>query len=181
MIWMIVQPVSMIEPTNKRSRATSNWTIFQPQKKEIESTRRTIFPDIFFFHGNSGKSSLLIEKKFIWLSCYCSRKLSPIDGRFSKWFPSVKKGVLNLSLSMAYNVISWRKSADNTQILKSLNSLCKSGWETSKITKKRPKKTDHSIAISSIFLIGMIWYILDATWWILMSRRFRICLAKWVF
>ena len=56
MIWMIVQPVSMIELTNKRSRATSNWTIFQPQKKEIESTRQTIFPDIFFFHGNSGKS-----------------------------------------------------------------------------------------------------------------------------
>ena len=24
----------------------------------------------------------------------------------------------------------------------------------------------------------MVWYILDATWWILMSRRFRICMAK---
>ena len=48
---------------------------------------------------------------------YCSKKLSPIEGRFSK---CVKKGVLNLflSISMAYNVISYRKVAENTQILK---------------------------------------------------------------
>ena len=27
----------------------------------------------------------------IWDSCYCSRKLSPMEDRFSKWFKSVKK------------------------------------------------------------------------------------------
>ena len=43
-----------------------------------------------------------------------------VEGRFSKWFQSVKKGVLNLflSTSMAYNVISCQKVAENTQILK---------------------------------------------------------------
>ena len=56
----------------------------------------------------------------IWDSCYCSRKLSPMEGRFSKWFLRVKKGVINLFLciSMAYNVISCRKIAKNTQTLK---------------------------------------------------------------
>ena len=43
-----------------------------------------------------------------------------VEGRFSKWFLSAKKGVLNLflSISMAYNVISCQKVAENTQILK---------------------------------------------------------------
>ena len=46
--------------------------------------------------------------------------LSAMEVRFSKWFQSVKKGVLNLflSISMAYNVISCQKVAENTQILK---------------------------------------------------------------
>ena len=50
----------------------------------------------------------------------CWGKLSLVEGRFSKWFLSVKKGVLNLFLSiyMAYNVISCQKVAENTQILK---------------------------------------------------------------
>ena len=43
-----------------------------------------------------------------------------VEGRYSKWFQSAKKGVLNLFLSiyMAYNVISCQKVAENTQILK---------------------------------------------------------------
>ena len=43
-----------------------------------------------------------------------------VEGLFSKWFEGVKKGVLNLflSISMAYNVISCQKVAENTQILK---------------------------------------------------------------
>ena len=43
-----------------------------------------------------------------------------VEGRFSKWFWSVKKGALNpfLSISMTYNVISCQKVAENTQILK---------------------------------------------------------------
>ena len=37
-----------------------------------------------------------------------------VEGRFSKWFLSAKKGVLNifLSISMAYNVISCQKVAE---------------------------------------------------------------------
>ena len=52
--------------------------------------------------------------------CRCSRKLSLVEGPFFKWFESVKRGVLNLflSISMAYNVISCQKVAENTQILK---------------------------------------------------------------
>merc|ERR1712018_452714 len=81
---------------------------------------------------------------------------SILEGRFSKWFQSVKKGVLNLflSISMAYNVISCQKVAENTQ---SLNSLCKSGSRPQKSTKKA-QKTDHSIAIYSNFLIGMVYF-----------------------
>ena len=43
-----------------------------------------------------------------------------MEDRFSKLFKSVKKGVLNLflSIAMAYNVISCRKVAENTEILK---------------------------------------------------------------
>ena len=39
---------------------------------------------------------------------------------FSKWFWSVEKGVMNLSLSisMVYDVISCRRNAKNTEILK---------------------------------------------------------------
>ena len=43
---------------------------------------------------------------------------------------------------------------------------------------KIPKKNDHLIAICSIFL--KVLYILDGTWWILMSRRFRICVPEGV-
>merc|ERR1712209_299797 len=51
---------------------------------------------------------------------------------------SVKKGVLNLfmGISMAYNVISCQKVAENTQ---SLNSLCKSGSRPQKSPKKAQK------------------------------------------
>ena len=35
------------------------------------------------------------EQACIWDSCCCSRKLSPMKGRFSKWVQSVKMGVLN--------------------------------------------------------------------------------------
>ena len=50
----------------------------------------------------------------------CWEKLSLVEGLFSKWLQSAKKGVLNLflSISMAYNVISCQKVAENTQLLK---------------------------------------------------------------
>ena len=48
----------------------------------------------------------------------CCRNLSAMEVRFSKWFESVKKGVMNLFLSLAYMVISCRKVVKNTQILK---------------------------------------------------------------
>ena len=44
------------------------------------------------------------------------------------------------------------------------------------MTKNR-QKTDHSIAIYSIFFLK-VWYILDASRWILTSRRFILCVAK---
>ena len=46
--------------------------------------------------------------------------LSMVEGRFSSGSRVLKKGVLNLflSISMAYNVISCQKVAENTQILK---------------------------------------------------------------
>ena len=55
---------------------------------------------------------------------------------------------------------------------KSLFSRCK----ISKITKNSPK-TDHSIVIFSFFLnrYGVFYY---GTWWIPMSRRYRIYMGK---
>ena len=43
-----------------------------------------------------------------------------MEGRFSKWFLRVKKGVINifLCISIAYNVISCTEIAKNTQTLK---------------------------------------------------------------
>ena len=56
----------------------------------------------------------------IWPSCRCSRKLSMVEGRLSKWFKSVKKGVLKLflSISMAYNAISCRKVDEILKVAK---------------------------------------------------------------
>ena len=101
--------------------------------------------DLCFFHLYLYTSQLLLLGK-----------LEYVEGRFSKWFQSVKKGVLNLflSISMAYNVISCQKVAENTQ---SLNSLCKSGSRPQKSPKKA-QKTDHSIAIYSNFGIGMVYF-----------------------
>ena len=56
---------------------------------------------------------------------------------------------------------------------KSLNSLYKSASRPQK-WPKLAQKTTHSIAIHSNFWIGVV----PGAWWILMSRRFRICMAK---
>ena len=48
-----------------------------------------------------------------------------------------------------------------------------------KITKNRSKKIDHSIAICLFFL--QVWYILDGTWWILMSRQFHFCAIESIY
>ena len=49
-----------------------------------------------------------------------SQMLGKVESGGGPIFKSVKKGVLNLflSISMAFNVISCRKYAENTQILK---------------------------------------------------------------
>ena len=71
-------------------------------------------------HLSSLREFSLMLFTSIWLNLRCSRKLSPMEGRFWKWVLRVKKGVINLFLciSMAYNVISCRKIAKNTQTLK---------------------------------------------------------------
>ena len=86
-------------------------------------------------------------------------KLGPLEVQFSKWFYSVKKGVLNLFLSMAYNVISCRQVAGDIQILKIANLLKKSDSRPQK-SPKIPQKSLHSIAICSIFnRYGIFWMI----------------------
>ena len=69
-----------------------------------------------------------------------------------------------------------KKSKETLKKSKSLILQCKFGSRAQK-WPKIAKKTDHSIAIYSFFC--MVWYILDAPWWILMSRRFRICVTNW--
>ena len=74
---------------------------------------------------------------------------------------------------MACYVISCRKIA-KTLFRKSLISLYDLGsWVlTSEITKKWITQS----WFAQIF--AYIWHILSATWWIPLSRRFRICMAK---
>merc|ERR1712218_404639 len=62
--------------------------------------------------------------------CYCWGNSSMVEGRFSKWLQSVKKGVLNLflSISMAYNVISCQKVAENTQIFNIYKNFLSGGF-----------------------------------------------------
>jgi len=59
---------------------------------------------------------------------------------------------------MAFNVISCRKVIENTQILKIAKFALKIWLPTSEITQKKAQKTDHSIAIYSNFLIGMVYF-----------------------
>merc|ERR1711949_141405 len=69
-------------------------------------------------------------------------QLKPTETRFQKCSQSGKNGSKHpmLSISMAYNVISCKKIERNTQRI------------------KIAKKTDHSIAIYSIFCIGMVYF-----------------------
>ena len=81
-----------------------------------------------------------------------------------------------------------KKLLKTLKFWKSLNSLCKSGSRPQKSPKKA-QKTDHSIAIYSNFWIGMVYFgyhLVNPQWgftrWypkFLMSRGFRICMAKW--
>ena len=64
---------------------------------------------------------------------------------------------------MADNVISYKKIKKDAQKSKSLISLYKFGSQTQK-SPKIAKKNDHSIAICSIFFIGVVyfgWYLVN--------------------
>ena len=63
----------------------------------------------------------------------------------------------------------------NTQILKIPDSLYKTGSRPQK-SPKMPKKLYTQSPFAQFF--AYVWHILGATWWFLMSRRFRICIAK---
>ena len=43
---------------------------------------------------------------------------------------------------------------------------------------KSPKIAPKKRSLNRNFLIFLVWYIIYGTWWILMSRRFRICMGK---
>ena len=68
-----------------------------------------------------------------------------------------------------------KKLLKTLKFWKSLNSLCKSGSRPQKSPKKAQKRITQS-RFTQIF--ELVWCILGATSWILMSRLFRICMAK---
>merc|ERR1711884_498639 len=86
-------------------------------------------------------------------------QLSSTETRFQKCSQSGKNGSKHpmLSISMAYNVISCKKSKETVKKSKSLILQCKFGSRAEKLPKIA-KKTDHSIAIYSIFCIGMVYF-----------------------
>ena len=104
----------------------------------------------------------------IWRSVRSDAQLSCTDTQFQKCSQGGKNGSKPpiLSISMAYNVISHSKNRNR------LFYYANSAPEL----RNHQKNTPHLIGICSIF--SLVWYILDATWWILMFRRFRICMAK---
>ena len=86
-------------------------------------------------------------------------QLSCTDTRFQKCSQSGKNGSKHamLTIYMAYNVISCKNSKETLKQSKSLILLCKFGSRAQKLPKIA-KKTDHSIAIYSIFCIGMVYF-----------------------
>ena len=95
----------------------------------------------------------------IWDSCRCSRKLSMVEGRFSKWFRVLKRVFWTFSYLYLWHTM-WFHAKKLLKTLKfwySLNSLCKSGSRPQK-SPKIAQKTDHSIAIYSNFWIGMVYF-----------------------
>ena len=83
-----------------------------------------------------------------------------------------------LSVSMTDNVISYKKSKETLKKAKSLILLCEFGSRAQKWPKIAKKNGSLNRNLLNFFV--WVWYILDASWWILMSRRFRICVAKGV-
>jgi hypothetical protein len=87
-------------------------------------------------------------------------QLSCTDTRFQKCSQSGKNGSKHpmLSISMACNVISCKKKMEETLKKSKLLILqCKFGSRAQK-WPKNAKKTDHSIAIYSIFCICMVYF-----------------------
>ena len=80
-----------------------------------------------------------------------------------------------LSISMADDRISYKKMKRNAQKPKPLILQCKFGSRAQKWPKIAKKRFTQSRFTQNFELV---WYILGVTWWILMSRRFRICMAK---
>ena len=110
------------------------------------------------------------ETKYnLWRGVRSDAQLSCTDTRFQKCSQSGKNGSKHpmLSISMACNVVSCKKSEETLKRSKSLILQCKFSSRAQKWPKIAKKKT-----------ITQVWYILGASWWILISRRFRICMAK---
>ena len=86
-------------------------------------------------------------------------QLSSTETRFQECSQSGKTGSKHpmLSISMAKNVISYKKSKEMLKKPKSLILRCKFGARALK-WPKIAEKTDHSIAIYSFFCIGMVYF-----------------------
>ena len=95
----------------------------------------------------------------IWRSVRSDAQLSCTDTWFQKCSQSRKNGSKHpmLSISMACNVISCKKSEETLKKSKSPILQCKFASRAQK-WPKNAKKTDHSIAIYSIFCIGMVYF-----------------------
>ena len=107
------------------------------------------------------KESICIYTAQIRRGARSDAQLMPTETRFQKCSQSGKNGSKHpiLSISMAYNVISCkknRKKHSNNQN-RWFYYICKFGSRAQK-WRKIAKKTDHSIAIYSIFCIGMVYF-----------------------
>ena len=101
----------------------------------------------------------------IWIQLSCT------ETRFQKCSHRGKNGSEHpmLSIYMAYNVISCKQIQRNTQ--KNQNRSRAQKWP------KIPKK-NFALNRDLFNFLYLVWHILHDTWWILTSRRFRICMAK---
>ena len=159
-------------PDYQEVKSENSWQLFSRKEHQFKT-----FKWVYYVEWNRGPF-VILHKVCHFLCMYDS--FSDV-GESSVWwradFQSGSRVLKKVFWTSSYLYLwhtMWfhaKKSLKTLKFWKSLNLLCKSGSRPQKSPKKA-QKTDHSIAIYSIFGIGMVYF------GCLMSRRFRVSVAK---
>ena len=131
------------------------------------------FPHIQIFVFNKYKQPRFLEWNIrLRRGVRFGVQLSCTETRFQKCSQSDKNGSKHpmLSITLAYNVISCKKLKETLKKSKLLILQCKFCSRAQKWPKIAKKNVLNRDFLSFFYMYGI--------WWILMSRRLRICMAK---